>query len=248
MYYNEKNRISRQANMMKKRVLTILLLLVMVLSLGSCGKKEEEIPPQVRNPLPQLNTPSVGDTIVTITTNKGTIRAILFDKITPQTVTNFVKLADSGYYDGMVIHKAIADFVIQMGDPTLEGNGGDSFNGVGIPLEYDDILHNFTGALGMAAGSDGLAYSQFYIVAGSEVSDEYIDAMKSAGYAANVIEAYKELGGQPSLDYEYTIFGQVFEGLDIVQEIANSKTDKWNRPKKDVTVSSVSISSYSNEG
>ena len=72
--------------------------------------------------------------------------------------------------------------------------------------------------------------------------------MKSAGYAANVIEAYKELGGQPSLDYEYTIFGQVFEGLDIVQEIANSKTDKWNRPKKDVTVSSVSISSYSNEG
>ena len=190
----------------------------------------------------------MGDTIVTITTNKGTIRAILFDKAAPQTVTNFVKLTDSGYYDGMIIHKAIADFVIQMGDPTAEGNGGDSFNGVGIPLEYNESLHNFTGAIGMASGTDGLSYSQFYIVAGSEVSDEYISAMQSAGYTANVIEAYKELGGQPSLDYEYTIFGQVFEGLDIVQEIANSKTDKWNRPKKDITVSSVSISSYTNEG
>ena len=231
---------------MIKRIFSILLLLILVLSLVSCGKKEEE-PPKPKNALPQLNDPAVGDTIVTITTNKGVIRAILFDKAAPQTVSNFIKLTDSGYYDGMIIHKAIADFVIQMGDPTAEGNGGDSFNGVGIPLEYNESLHNFTGALGMAAGTDGLAYSQFYIVAGSEVSEEYVDAMKSAGYAANVIEAYQELGGQPSLDYEYTIFGQVFEGLDIVQEIANSKTDKWNRPKKDVVVSSVSISSYSNE-
>ncbi len=232
---------------MKKRLLSILVLFVVALSLVSCGKKEDPTP-QPRNPLPQLNMPANGDTIVTITTTKGVIQAILFDKATPQTVNNFIKLADSGYYDGMIIHKVIKDFVVQMGDPTAEGNGGESFNGAGIPLEYNELLHNFTGALGMAAGTDGLAYSQFYIVAGTAVSEEYVNAMKSAGYASNVIAAYQELGGLPSLDYEYTVFGQVYEGLDILQEIAEAKTDKWNRPKKDIIVSSVSVSSYSDTG
>ena len=143
---------------MRKRFLSVLLLLALALTLVSCGEKEEPIP-VTRNPLPQLNSPSDGDTIVTIETNKGVIRAVLYQKAVPQTVTNFVKLADSGYYDGIIIHKAIADFVIQMGDPTAEGNGGESFNGAGLPLEYNELLHNFTGAVGMAAGSDGLAYS-----------------------------------------------------------------------------------------
>ena len=197
------------------------------------------------NPLYQLNSPKDGDTIVTITTSKGTISAILYDKVAPETVSNFIKLADSGYYDGMLIHKVIEDFVIQMGDPTLEGDGGESLYGEGIPLEYSELLHNFTGAIGMASGDDGLAYSQFYIVAGSEISEEYVEAMRDADYAANVIAAYQELGGQPSLDFRYTVFGQVYEGLDIVQEIASVKTDRYNRPKKDITVSSVTVMTYS---
>ena len=228
---------------MRKRVAALILLLVFSLSLVSCGKKPEEVP-LARNPLHQLNGPAEGDTVVTITTTKGTIRAVLYSRVVPDTVNNFVKLADSGYYDGMTIHKVIKDFVIQMGDPTGKGNGGESYSGEGIPVEYNEMLHNFTGALGMACGTDGLAYSQFYIVAGSEVSEEYVQAMKDAGYAANVIAAYQELGGLPSLDYEYTVFGQVFEGLDIVKEIAGVKADKYNRPRKDITVTSVSVMPY----
>ncbi len=228
---------------MKKRAVALILLLIFSFTLVSCGKKQEETP-VVRNPLYQLNPPSPGDTVVTITTSRGTISAVLYSKLVPDTVNNFIKLADSGYYDGMLIHKVIKDFVIQMGDPTLTGNGGESFSGEGLPMEYNEMLHNFTGALGMASGTDGLAYSQFYIVAGSEVSEEYVQAMKDAGYAANVIAAYQELGGLPSLDYEYTVFGQVFEGLDIVKEIAGVKADKYNRPKKDITVTSVSVMPY----
>ena len=228
---------------MRKRVAALILLLVFSLSLVSCGKKPEEVP-LARNPLYQLNAPAEGDTVVTITTTKGTIRAVLYSRVVPDTVNNFVKLADSGYYDGMTIHKVIKDFVVQMGDPTGKGNGGESYTGEGIPVEYNELLHNFTGALGMACGADGLAYSQFYIVAGTEVSEEYVQAMQDAGYAANVIAAYQELGGLPSLDFEYTVFGQVFEGLDIVKEIAAVKADKYNRPKKDITVTSVSVMPY----
>ena len=225
---------------MKKRLLSILVLFVVALSLVSCGKKEDPTP-QPRNPLPQLNMPANGDTIVTITTTKGVIQAVLFDKAAPQTVNNFIKLADSGYYDGMIIHKVIKDFVVQMGDPTAEGNGGESFNGAGIPLEYNELLHNFTGALGMAAGTDGLAYSQFYIVAGTAVSEEYVNAMKSAGYASNVIAAYQELGGLPSLDYEYTVFGQVYEGMDVVDAIANLATGAGDKPLEDVKILSIDV-------
>ena len=230
-------------NAMKKRAAALIILLIFSFTLVSCGKKQEETP-VVRNPLYQLNPPSPGDTIVTITTSRGTISAVLYSKLVPDTVNNFIKLADSGYYDGMLIHKVIKDFVIQMGDPTLAGNGGESFTGEGLPVEYNEMLHNFTGALGMAAGPDGLSYSQFYIVAGAPVSEEYVAAMKDAGFAANVIAAYEELGGLPSLDYEYTVFGQVYEGLELVQEISGVKADKYNRPKKDIVVSSVSVTSY----
>ena len=81
-------------------------------------------------------------------------------------------------------------------------------------------------------------------MAGGAVSEEYVAAMQQAGYSADVIEAYGQLGGQPSLDYSYTVFGHVYEGLDIVKEIAAAKTDDYNRPKKDIEVYSITVSVY----
>lgn len=234
---------------MKKTISVLVLLCLSMFLFTGCGNKNTEPDPvtPVVSPLYQLNTPKAGDTVVVIYTSKGTIAAVLYPEAAPKTVKNFINLCDSGYYDGVLLHKAIADFCIQMGDPTGKGDGGESYNGRGLENEFHDLLHNFTGALGMATGTDGLNHSQFYIVAGAPISDEYIAALKNGGYSQEVIDAYIELGGQPSLDYVYTVFGQVYEGLDIVKQISQVDTDKYNRPEKDIIIDSMYVYTYGEE-
>ena len=231
---------------MLKKALSLILIISLCFCLASCGKKKEEGGKESEvYPVSQLNGPKKGDTIVTIVTDLGTIRAVILDDLVPATAANFISLAESGYYDGMIIHKVIKDFVMQLGDKTLKGDGGDSFTGTGVAPHFRDDLHSYTGSLGMVAYPDGLEYSQFFIIAGSTVSDEYITAMQQAGYSQDVIDSFKKVGGQPGFDYVYTVFGQVYEGMDIVTEITSQATDKYNRPTKDMLVKTVSISTYS---
>ena len=232
---------------MSKKLLSLVLIVILSVSLVSCGGKKEGNGEKVTSSVRQLNSPKEGDTVVTIVTSKGTIKAVIYNDLVPNTAQNFIDLAESGYYDGMIIHKTIGNFVMQLGDKTLKGDGGESFSGKGVAPEYTDDLHGFTGSLGMVVYGDGLQYSQFFITAGDSISDAYVSAMQEAEYPSDVIDAFKKLGGQPQFDYVYTIFGQVYEGLDVVKDIASQKTDKYNRPKKDITVKSVSISTYSEE-
>ena len=228
---------------MKKRLTALLLAAALMFTFTGC-RNSDGGSESARHPLPQMNLPQDGDTVVLIETSEGSISAVLYEDLAPKACQNFIALADSGYYDGLLIHKALADFVIQTGDPTLTGTGGEAANGAGVQPEYVERLHHFTGALGMACDENGVAQSQFYIVAGGAVSEEYVAAMQQAGYSADVIEAYGALGGQPSLDYRYTVFGHVYEGLDIVKAISAVKTDDYNRPKKDIEIYSVTVSIY----
>ena len=221
-----------------KKIFALLLAVSLLPCLCSCGKKGDV--PEETETLYQLMEPTTGDTVAVIDTSLGEIRLCLFPKYAPKACENFVGLAESGYYDGSSIHKVIADFCIQTGDPTGTGSGGESIWSGGFDNEYSNELHHYAGAVGMAndGGANG---SQFYIISGAEVGDDVIRQLTEGDYPAGVIDAYKALGGQPKLDYRYTVFAQVYEGMDVVQKIAEKPVDELMRPEKKIEVKSVRI-------
>ena len=113
---------------------------------------------------PQLDLASVKGPQATIKTNLGEIKIQLFEKQAPKTVNNFIQLAEKGYYDGVIFHRVIPDFMIQGGDPTGTGRGGKSIYGKAFEDEFSDQLFNFTGALSRANAGQNTNGSQFIIV------------------------------------------------------------------------------------
>ena len=138
--------------------------------------------------------------------------------------------------------------MIQGGDPTGTGMGGESIYGEKFTDEFDVNLHNIRGALSMANAGPNTNGSQFFIVQADSVDKGYIDAMPSAdkafGFTKDVIETYKKQGGTPWLDQHHTVFGQVYEGMDVVDAIAKVDTDKNDRPVEEVKILSVEVTTY----
>ncbi len=192
--------------------------------------------------------------LVYLTTEQGKILIELFDD-TPQHRDNFLKLVDENYYDGLIFHRVIKGFMIQGGDPnsreadenTRLGSGGPGYQ---VPAELSGGHYHIKGALAAARTGDAInpekksSGSQFYIVQGKPVTSqmlEVIQAQKGITYSADQKEKYISLGGTPFLDKEYTVFGQVIQGLDIVDKIADVQTKKGDRPVDDVKMQIRSI-------
>lgn len=189
--------------------------------------------------LPQLNT-EVADNedLVEMVTTKGTIKIKLFPELAPKAVENFMTHAKDGYYDGVTFHRVIQDFMIQGGDPEGNGTGGESIWGEGFETEISNQLYNIRGALSMARTQDPNSNgSQFFIV---QNSDDMHDGLLKDDYPQAIIDAYKN-GGYPSLDGKYTVFGQVVEGMDVVDAIAAVETDSSDKPKEDVKIEKINI-------
>lgn len=192
----------------------------------------------------QLDRPSAGETVAVMHTSLGDISIRLFKDKVERTVNNFVTHAKNGYYNGLIFHRVIKDFMIQGGDPTGTGCGGESIYGEKFEDEFDPDLHNIKGALSMANAGPNTNGSQFFIVQASEVPSGMLEQMKGMsdrGFPENAVKAYEELGGTPWLDFRHSVFGQVFEGMDIVDTIANVKTDGSDRPIEDVKIISIDI-------
>ena len=190
---------------------------------------------------PQLDLAKAQGPKAIIKTNKGTIEVQLFEKLAAKTVKNFVELAKKGYYDGVTFHRVIPDFMIQGGDPTGTGRGGESIYGHPFEDEFSEQLFNFNGALSMANAGPNTNGSQFFIVSNEHVPANMIDQMNMVGYPQEVIDHYKENGGTPWLDHRHTVFGQVIKGMDVVQAISKVERDQMDKPKDDVVMEKVTI-------
>ena len=191
---------------------------------------------------PQLHLDKQTGTTATIKTNKGDITLQLFDKLAPKTVKNFVELAQDGYYDGVIFHRVIPNFMIQGGDPTGTGRGGKSIYGEQFEDEFSDQLFNLRGALSMANAGPNTNGSQFFIVTMNEVPAQMVGQLEAAGFPAEIIDAYKKRGGTPWLDNKHTVFGHLIAGEDVAQAIQNVERDAADKPLEDVTIETIDIS------
>jgi cyclophilin family peptidyl-prolyl cis-trans isomerase len=192
--------------------------------------------------------------IIEIETDMGNIEVQLY-AATPKHRDNFVKLVKENYYTGMLFHRVINTFMIQAGDPDSKGaksgvvlgNGGPGYN---IPAELEADYYHTKGALAAARMPDQVnpekesSGSQFYIVQGSSVSDQLLDKVESMygfKYTDAQRELYKKVGGTPHLDKNYTIFGQVVAGMEVIDKIAAVRTDANNRPGEDIKIKKMRI-------
>ncbi len=186
---------------------------------------------------PQLSTEVAdNEALVELTTSMGVLKIKLFPDIAPKAVENFLTHAQEGYYDGLTFHRVMNDFMVQTGDPTGTGGGGESIYGAPFEDEFHDHLVNIRGALSMANAGPTTNGSQFFIVQAPEATAE----MFQQEYPKELQDAYLEKGGTPWLDGKHTVFGQVIEGMDVVDAIAAVETDN-DKPVKDVTIDAINI-------
>lgn len=190
----------------------------------------------------QLEKPAKGEKIAVMQTNMGNIKIRLFPEVAPKAVENFISHAENGYYDGLIFHRVINDFMIQGGDPTGTGRGGESIYGHSFEDEFDLSARNYRGALSMANAGPNTNGSQFFIVQARSVDDGLISQMEELadrGFPEEVTENYKKIGGTPWLDFKHTVFGQVFEGMDVVDNIAQVKVGPQDKPVNDVIIEKI---------
>ncbi len=213
--------------------------------MGACSSKMAKV--EATTPQENKEESKEMTTMVLISTNYGDMKAILYNE-TPLHRDNFIKLVKEGYYDGTLFHRVIDGFMIQGGDPNSKtakpnqmlGQGGPGYT---VPAEFKQELIHKKGALAAARMGDNVnpqkasSGSQFYIAQGKRYTSEELNMLQARmGKQFNQTQkdAYVNEGGVPFLDYEYTVFGQVIDGLEVIDKIAKVQKDRNDRPVEDV--------------
>ena len=191
---------------------------------------------------PQVDIEAVDGPIATIKTNHGDMRIKLFPEHAPKTVANFIALSKDGYYDGVIFHRIIKDFMIQGGDPTGTGMGGESIYGESFEDEFSEELYNVRGALSMANAGPNINGSQFFIVQNQHLPYSKKEIARG-GWPEPIAEIYAEQGGTPHLDRRHTVFGQLADeaSYEVLDAIAGVETGAMDKPVEDVVIETIEI-------
>ena len=229
-----------------KKIIGLICLVLATLTIASCSEQKgvgDELLKKGNEQMLQFSQLKENETIATIKTTMGDIKIRFFPEKAPKAVENFIGLAKQGYYDNVTFHRVIKDFMIQTGDPTGTGYGGDSIWGEPFKNEVNLDLFHFYGAVSMAnTGVNPSNTSQFFIVHASSVDKNVLGQMEKAGWPKAAVEQYREIGGTYWLDTKHTVFGQVIEGMDVVDAIANVDVNANDKPRKDVLILTVEVS------
>lgn len=188
----------------------------------------------------QAQAETIEGPVAQFETTKGIIKFRLFPEQAPKTVENFMGLISDNYYDGTIFHRVIADFMLQGGDPSGTGMGGTSIYGKKFNDEFSSELFNFRGALSMANSGPNTNGSQFFIVQATRVPAKMLRSLKGE-VSDEVIDYYAQNGGTPWLDGRHTVFGQVIEGMDVVDAIAKTKVDYADKPRENIEIIKATI-------
>ena len=201
--------------------------------------------------------PQPGDTVATLTIqNMGDIKIRLFPDQAPKAVENFVGLSEEGYYNGLTFHRVIQDFMIQGGDPTGTGSGGESYFGEEFEDEFSGDLFPLAGSLCMAnAGADTNGSQFFLVTCADRVTEEQLSQVESQYQMYGVDLDYEsmtdtakanleEYGGAYWLYRQHTVFGQIYEGMDVLSQAEAVETDANDKPVEDLVIETITISEY----
>ncbi len=238
---------------MRKIIYAFSLFLTLTCLLSACGDETQTTPsavnikrPEIQSEELQFTTPEDGDTIAIFATSLGEISAVLYPEHAPQACENFIALANEGFFDETTFSRVASEFCVQGGFAT-DGTAHTIWNDNPYPIETTDVLHHYAGALCAPVNENGLASSPFYFMQSlpEAVPESTLTELETLGVRAEVIEAYKTVGGEPYLDYTDTVFGQVYDGMDIVDAISGVAVDEDEKPLEDVILHSVTIETYS---
>lgn len=192
--------------------------------------------------LPQLHLEDHEGPVLTIHTNYGDLTLKLFPDHAPKTVANIIGLAKSGYYDGVIFHRIIKEFMIQGGDPTGTGMGGESIYGDSFEDEFTPELYHIRGALSMANAGPNTNGSQFFIVQNTKLAFSKKELTRG-GWPEPIAVAYATEGGTPHLDRRHSVFGQIADAasFEVLDQIASVETDFADKPLEDVIIQSMEV-------
>lgn len=259
-----------------RKILNVILILILLISLTGCQNSDVKNNTTTKNETSnstkntntsddvtidtdyeeaakkQMALPNEGDTIAIMKVKDyGEIKFKFFDDVAPKAVENFLTHAKEGYYNGVTFHRVINEFMIQGGDPEGTGRGGESIWKKGFEEECSLDLVPYRGSLCMASAGTGTSSlgSQFFITQ-AHYSESVASSLKQYNYPEGLIKEYKEYGGYMSLYLQYTVFGQVYEGMDVVDKIAAVETHttedgQEDKPVEDVVIESIEVTTYS---